>query len=60
MFNIFSVLAEFERKLTIERTKDWIASDTGTRKFGGKPKSDSKKVEIALKMYRLKEYTIKK
>jgi DNA invertase Pin-like site-specific DNA recombinase len=59
MFNIFSALAEFERKLTIERTRAGLEVARARGKLGGRPKSDPKKVEIALKMYRSKEYTIK-
>ena len=59
IFTIFAGLAEFERDLISERVKSGLNAARSRGRLGGRPKIDPEKVEMALKMYDSKEYTIK-
>jgi DNA invertase Pin-like site-specific DNA recombinase len=59
LFTIFAGLAEFERDLISERVKSGLNAARSRGRLGGRPKIDPEKVEMALKMYNSKEYTIK-
>jgi len=59
LFTIFAGLAEFERDLISERVKSGLNAARSRGRLGGRPKIDPEKVEMALKMYDSKEYTIK-
>ncbi|AEK19737.1 resolvase domain-containing protein [Methanococcus maripaludis X1] len=59
LFTIFAGLAEFERDLISERVKSGLNAARSRGRLGGRPQIDSEKVEMALKMYDSKEYTIK-
>ncbi|MCS3901741.1 recombinase family protein [Methanococcus voltae] len=59
MFNIFSALAEFERKLIKERTKNGLDVARSRGRVGGRPKVDLGKVEMAIKLYNSGECTLK-
>lgn len=47
MFNIFASLAEFERDLLSQRTKEGLKA---SKNKGGRPRVDPKKIETALKL----------
>ncbi|MBP2202175.1 DNA invertase Pin-like site-specific DNA recombinase [Methanococcus voltae] len=51
MFNIFSALAEFERKLIKERTKNGLDVARSRGRVGGRPRVDKSKLEMAIKLY---------
>lgn len=57
--HIIGAMAEFERDLIRERTKAGLEAARARGKMGGRPKVDPKKIELALKLYDSKEYTIK-
>ena len=58
MTTVMCALAEFERDLIVERTKEGLeAARARGRKGGRKPKSD-KDIKIALSMYDSKEFSI--
>jgi len=59
LFTIFAGLAEFERDLISERVKSGLNAARSRGRLGGRPRTDPEKVEMALKMYDSKEYTIK-
>lgn len=59
MFTIFAGISQFERDLTSERTKESLAVARARGRNGGRPKKDSSKIELAVKMYKSKEYSIK-
>ncbi|WP_459202068.1 recombinase family protein [Methanococcus sp. CF] len=59
LFTIFAGLAEFERDLISERVKSGLNAARSRGRLGGRPKTDPEKVEMALKMYDSKEYSIK-
>ncbi|OIR59259.1 recombinase [Bacillus sp. FMQ74] len=59
MFTIFSGLAEFERDLIVQRTKEGLeAAKRRGVKVGRKP-AEKDKVELLFKLYDSKQYTIK-
>lgn len=58
-FHVMASLAEFERDLIRERTKAGLEAARARGKNGGRPATDQKKVDLALRMYESKEYTIK-
>lgn len=60
MFNIFSALAQFERRLIQERTKAGLASARSRGKLGGRPKigKSNPKVQMAKQMYNNKSVSI--
>lgn len=59
IFKIFGALVEFERDLISERTKEGLASARARGRKGGRPKKTGNKIEVAIKMYQSKEYTVK-
>jgi DNA invertase Pin-like site-specific DNA recombinase len=59
MFSIFGAISEFERNLIVERTKAGLAAARSRGRLGGRPKKlDTKKIELAKKLYASKEHTI--
>lgn len=58
IFNIFASLAEFERDIIVERTKAGLDAARARGRKGGRPKKRTDKVEMAIKMYESKQYTI--
>lgn len=58
MFRMLSVLAELERDMIRERTNAGLAAARARGRKGGRPKTNPKKVEQAIKMYHTKQFTI--
>lgn len=60
IFNIFSAMAQFERRLIQERTRAGLASARARGRVGGRPplKSDDPKIITARKMYENKSLSI--
>jgi DNA invertase Pin-like site-specific DNA recombinase len=58
MFTIFAGLAQFERDILSVRTKEGLASARARGRKGGRPKLKKNNVELALKMYYSKDYSI--
>jgi DNA invertase Pin-like site-specific DNA recombinase len=58
VFTIFAGLAEFERDVISERTRAGLASARARGRNGGRPRKPSKKVDVALKMYDSKTYSL--
>jgi DNA invertase Pin-like site-specific DNA recombinase len=58
-FRFMASLAELERDIISERTKDGLSSARARGRKGGRPKTSKKKIDLALKMYRSKHYSIK-
>lgn len=61
IFNIFSSLAQFERKLTQERTKAGLSSARARGRFGGRPKrkATDEIVQQVKMLYHEKKLTVK-
>lgn len=51
MFKMIGVIAELEREMIVERTKAGLAASRARGRNGGRPKTDSKIVAKALKLY---------
>lgn len=58
MFTIFAGISQFERDLISQRTKEGLDSARARGRKGGRPSKKDDKVELALKMYKSKEYSI--
>jgi DNA invertase Pin-like site-specific DNA recombinase len=50
-FGMLAVFAEFERNVIVERTKAGLAASRARGRNGGRPKTDRRKVDKALKLY---------
>lgn len=59
IFNIFAGIAQFERDLIAERTKEGLQSAKKQGRVGGRPRADQEKIDLALIMYDSKKYTMK-
>jgi DNA invertase Pin-like site-specific DNA recombinase len=57
-FRTMASLAELERDIISERTKAGLNAARARGRKGGRPEVDKKKVNLALKMYNSKEYSI--
>ena len=55
---IMCALAEFERDLTVERTKEGLEAARARGRKGGRPQKNEKEIKIALSMYDSKEFSI--
>jgi DNA invertase Pin-like site-specific DNA recombinase len=58
-FRILASISELERDILSERTKAGLSSARARGRKGGRPKVPEKKVELALKMYSSKQYSIR-
>lgn len=58
MFGMLAVMAQFERDLISERTKEGLKSARARGRKGGRPKTETKAIKKALTMYDSKDYTI--
>lgn len=58
MFTIFAGISQFDRDLISQRTKEGLVSARARGRKGGRPSFPNKDVELALKMYDSKEYSI--
>ncbi|MDQ0859604.1 DNA invertase Pin-like site-specific DNA recombinase [Bacillus sp. V2I10] len=58
-FRTMASIAELERDIISERTKSGLQAARSRGKKGGRPTKKEYKVEMAVKMYKSKDYTIK-
>ena len=58
-FRTMASIAELERDIISERTKSGLQAARSRGKKGGRPTKKEDKVEIAIKMYKSKDYSIK-
>ena len=58
MFTIFAGISQFERDLISQRTLEGLAAARARGRNGGRPKKDEKTINLALKMYQEKAYSI--
>ena len=59
LFTLMSALAQFERDVIADRTREGLASARARGRKGGRPPIDSDKIRKALKLYRSGEYSVK-
>lgn len=58
LFSIFAGISEFERDLIRQRTIDGLSSARARGRNGGRPPKPKKEIELALKMYKDRNYSI--
>lgn len=57
-FRMLASIAELERDIISERTKDGLTAARARGRKGGRPKVESKKIVLAMKMYESKDYSL--
>lgn len=57
-FRMLASIAELERDIISERTKDGLAAARARGRNGGRPRVESKKILLATKMYESKDYSL--
>ncbi len=59
LFTLLSALAQFERDVLAERTREGLASARARGRNGGRPSADTADVKKAVKLYLTGEYSVK-
>lgn len=59
LFTLMSAIAQFERDVIAERTKEGLAAARARGRMGGRPKNDEQKVQQAVKLYNARQHSIK-
>lgn len=59
LFTILSSLAQFERDVLVERTREGLNAARARGRCGGRPKTDANILNKAIALYRTKQYSIK-
>lgn len=59
LVTVLSAICQFERDLTVQRTCEGLKASRARGRFGGRPKTDSKQIEQAVKLYRSKSCSVK-
>ncbi len=59
LFTLMSALAQFERDVIADRTREGLASARARGRKGGRPPIDSAAVAKAVRLYKTGEYTVK-
>ena len=58
LFTLMSALAQFERDVIAERTKEGLKAARARGRKGGRPKCDSRKLQQAIKLYETGQHTV--
>lgn len=58
LFTLMSAIAQFERDVIAERTKEGLKAARARGRHGGRPKSDPHKVAQAVKLYRSGQHSV--
>ena len=59
LFTILSSLAQFERDVLVERTREGLNAARARGRCGGRPKTDANTLNKAIALYNTKQYSIK-
>lgn len=59
LFTIMSALAQFERDVIADRTREGLNAARARGHYGGRPRSDPHKLKQAIKLYQSKQHTVK-
>ena len=59
LFTILSSLAQFERDVIAERTKEGLKAARARGRRGGRPRCDSRKLQQAIKLYQTGQHTVR-
>lgn len=58
LFTLISALAQFERDVIADRTREGLASARARGRKGGRPPTDGEKIRRAVKLYNSGEYSV--
>lgn len=58
LFTILSSLAQFERDVLAERTREGLNAARARGRLGGRPKTEQRKIDKAIALYNTKQYSI--
>jgi len=56
---VLSAICQFERDITVQRTNEGLKAARARGRQGGRPRTDSRKVEKAIKLYNAKTHSVK-
>lgn len=59
LFTLMAALAQFERDVLADRTREGLKAARARGHFGGRPKADAHKVAQAVKLYHAGQHTVK-
>ncbi len=59
LFTLMSAIAQFERDVIADRTREGLESARARGRTGGRPRADAEQVRKAIKLYKTEQYTIK-
>ena len=59
LFTLMSALAQFERDVIADRTREGLASARARGRKGGRPAADSEMIRQAVKLYNSRDYSVK-
>lgn len=59
LFTLMSAIAQFERDVIADRTREGVKSARARGRTGGRPRADPEQVKKAVKLYKTEQYSIK-
>ena len=59
LFTILSSLAQFERDVLVERTREGLSAARARGRYGGRPRTNEAAVKKAVALYQTKQYSLK-
>jgi len=59
LFTLMSAIAQFERDVIADRTREGLESARAIGRNGGRPKADAEQVRKAIKLYKTGQYSVK-
>ena len=58
LFTLMSAIAQFERDVIVDRTREGLNSARARGRKGGRPRTDSEKLRKAIKLYNTRQYSL--
>ncbi|MCL2199091.1 MAG: recombinase family protein [Defluviitaleaceae bacterium] len=59
LFTLMSAIAQFERDVIADRTREGLRSARARGRLGGRPKADEAGIKKAIKLYQTRQYSIR-
>lgn len=59
LFTLMSAIAQFERDVIVDRTREGLKSARARGRTGGRPRADPEQVKKAVKLYKTEQYSIR-
>ncbi len=59
LFTLMSAIAQFERDVIADRTREGLESARARGRTGGRPRADAEQVRKAIKLYKTEQYSVK-